>query len=197
MAFATAWGNAQSFSQEGAIQEICDAAAAVKTLQCNFTQTKSLKMLDDEMVSHGVLYCKQPDQLRWEYTSPYSYIFILNGTKVSIKKGDRSDVIDVNQNKLFKEIARIMMNSVLGKSLSDKKSFKTSVTLSGDAYVTTLLPLKREMKDMFTKIVLYYDRKAKVINRVLLYEKNGDSTNIVLSEIKKNNSINATVFQID
>ncbi len=187
---------AQSVNQEKAIQEISNAAAGITTMQCSFVQTKTLKMLGDKMVSKGVLYCKQPDMLRWEYTSPYTYTFILNGGKVSITKGSKSDVIDVNQNKMFKEIARIMMNSVLGKCLTDKNSFKTSVTGSGQTYIATLVPLKRELKQMFTKIELYYDRQAKVVNKVKLYERNGDFTDIELINIKKNVSINASLFKI-
>ena len=188
---------AQKFTEDDAIIEISEAAAALHTMHCNFTQTKSLKMLGENMVSKGKLDCNQPDKLRWEYTMPYNYIFILNGTHVEIKKDKQSDVIDVNQNKLFKEIVRIMMNSLLGKCLSDKKSFKATVVQSGNSYIATLIPMRREMKDMFSKIVLYYNRSAKVINKVLLHEKNGDSTTIELIDIRTNINIDASVFKID
>ena len=69
---------AQSFNEQRAIKEISSAASSLKTLQCDFVQTKSLKMLGDKMVSKGKMYCSQPNQLRWEYISPYSYIFVLN-----------------------------------------------------------------------------------------------------------------------
>ena len=178
---------AQKFTEDDAIIEISEAAAALHTMHCNFTQTKSLKMLGENMVSTGKLDCNQP----------YNYIVILNGTQVEIKKGKKSDVIDVNQNKLFKEIVRIMMNSLLGKCLSDKKSFKATVVQSGNSYIATLIPMRREMKDMFSKIFLYYDRSAKGINKVLLHEKNGDSTTIELIDIRTNINIDASVFKID
>ena len=95
--------------------QIESVAASMKTMQCDFAQTKYLRMLNDKMVSTGKMYYQQSDKLRWEYTSPYSYAFVLNGSKVLISKGSRSDVINVNQSKFFKEIARIMMNSVVGK----------------------------------------------------------------------------------
>lgn len=187
----------KAFTQQEAMEEIGNATAAMTTMQCDIVQTKSMRMLGENMVSRGKLYCKQPDRLRWEYTSPYSYIFILNGTQVGIKKGHRSDVVDVNQNKLFKEIARIMMNSLLGKCLSDTGSFRAVIGQSGDKYVATLTPLKRELKQMFTNIVLYYDKDAKVISKVVLHEKNGDTTTIELTNIRENVSIDESVFQIN
>ena len=189
-------GMAQNFNEQRAIQEISNAASAIKTLQCDFVQTKSLKMLGDKMVSKGKMYCSQPNQLRWEYISPYSYIFILNNNNVLLKKGNRSDVIDVNQNKMFKEIARIMMNSVLGKSLTDKKDFKVIVSGNSQQYTATLVPLKKDMKQMFTKIMLHYDVKAGMVKKVDMFEKNGDNTVIELVNIKKNSQINASVYSV-
>lgn len=186
---------AVTFNQQAAIKEISAAAAALKTMQCDFVQTKSLKMLGDKMVSKGKMYCSQPDKLKWQYLTPYQYTFILNGNKVGINKGSRSNVVDVQKNKMFKEIARIMMNTVLGKCFSDK-DFKTSVVQKGRTYVATLIPLKKEMKQMFTKIVLHYSKDAATVTEVELHEKNGDSTVIELKNIKKNAPINATTFKV-
>ena len=91
------------------IDHINQVAHSLKSMQADFVQTKTMKMLGDKMVSNGKMYYQQSDKLHWEYTTPYSYTFILNGDKVLLKKGTRKDVIDVNKNKVFKEIARIMI----------------------------------------------------------------------------------------
>jgi len=186
-----------SFAQvdnDKAIAEISNAAASIKTMRCDFEQTKNLKMLGDKLMSKGLMMCAQPDKLRWEYLSPYSYTFMLNGNKVTILKGERTDVIDVNTNKMFREIARIMMDSVLGKCLTDKKNFKISVTVAGNAYLATLVPQKKGLKQMFDKIVLHFDRSIAMVTMVELFEKNGDSTCIRLLNIKKNQPIDASNF---
>lgn len=187
---------AQKFNQAQALKEISAAAASIKTMQCDFVQTKSLKMLGDKMVSKGQMWCQQPNMLRWQYNSPYTYTFILNNNKVSVKKGVHSDVIDVNKNKMFKEIARIMMNSVLGKVLTDKTDFKSSVTQIGHYYIVTLIPQKKSMKQMFTSILLHYDTKLKLVTKVEMREKNGDTTLIEMKNIKRNTQINAAQFKI-
>ncbi len=177
-------------------QQINAAASALKTMQCDFVQTKQIKLLNDKMVSHGKLYYQQSNKLRWEYTSPYAYTFVINGGKVLISKGKRSDVINVNQSKLFGEIARIMMNSVVGKCLTDTKDFKSTITASATEYVATLYPQQKQMKQMFKQIVLHFNRKQSTVSRVELVEKNGDKTVIELKNIKTNTSINAKVFSI-
>lgn len=177
-------------------QKISQAASAMKTMQCDFVQTKHLKMLNDDMISKGKMYYQQSNRLRWEYTAPYTYTFILSNDKVLLKNKQRNDVIDVNQNKLFKEIARLMMNSVVGNCLSDEKSFKSTISIVGGEWVATLLPQRKDMKQMFQKMVLHFNQKQAIVTQVELIEKNGDRTVIELKNIKTNETINANMFTI-
>ena len=192
VAFAT-----QTKDEQKIIQQINAVASSMKTMQCDFVQTKTIKMLNDKMVSKGKMYYQQSDKLRWEYTSPYTYTFVLNGSKVLISKGKRNDVINVEQSKFFKEIARIMMNSVVGKCLTDAKDFKTSIQTTTTEYIATLLPQQKQMKQMFQKIILHFNRQKSVVTTVELVEKNGDRTVIELKNIKTNSAINAKVFSIN
>src|SRR5574344_2854073 len=64
------------------IERITRVSESLKTLQCDFVQTKQLSMLNDKIVSRGKMYYKQNNALRWQYTSPYTYTFIINGGKV-------------------------------------------------------------------------------------------------------------------
>ena len=189
-------GKAQNPQQSDIIEQINKASAQMQSLECEFVQTKFLSILDDKMVSKGRMYYQQADKLRWEYTSPYTYTFILNQNQVLLKNDNRSDVIDVNQNRMFKEIARMMMNSIVGNCLSDDKSFKTTV-VSGTDWIATLIPIKRDMKQMWNKLVLHINPDLKVVYKVEMHEPSGDYTIIDLINIKTNNKINAEVFNIN
>lgn len=189
--------SAQKIDEAKVKQQINAVASKMKTMQCDFVQTKYLKMLNDKMVSRGKMYYQQSNKLRWEYTSPYTYTFVLNGSKVLISKGKRSDVINVNQSKFFKEIARIMMNSVVGKCLTDSKDFKVSLTGASAEYVATLYPQQKQMKQMFQKIILHFNKQKSTVSKVELIEKKGDRTIIELKNVKSNAPINAKVFGIN
>lgn len=187
----------QKLNEPKVIQQINAVASNMKSMQCDFVQTKYLKMLNDKMVSKGKMYYQQSNKLRWEYTSPYSYAFVLNGSKVLISKGKRNDVINVNQSKMFKEIARIMMNSVVGNCLTDKKDFKVSLAASSTDYIATLYPQQKQMQQMFQKIILHFNKAKSTVSKVELVEKKGDKTVIELKNVKTNASINGKVFSIN
>jgi len=187
----------QKVDEEKIRQQINAVASTMKTMQCDFVQTKYLKMLNDKMVSHGKMYYKQSNQLHWEYTSPYTYTFILNDSKVQISQGDRKDVIDVNQSKFFKEIARIMMNSLVGKSFTDQKDFTSSIVEEGTEYVATLYPRQKQMQQMFQSLVLHFDKQKSIVSVVELIEKKGDRTVIELKNVKTNIPVDEKAFHIN
>ena len=189
--------SAQKVDEAKIKQQINAVASSMKTMQCDFVQTKYLKMLNDKMVSKGKMYYQQSDKLRWEYTSPYTYTFVLNGAKVLISKGKRNDVINVNQSKMFKEIARIMMNSVVGKCLTDSKDFKVDLVGSSAEYMATLYPQRKQMQQMFQKIILHFNKQKSTVSIVELIEKKGDKTVIELKNVKTNAPVNAKVFSIN
>ena len=177
-------------------QKINQTASSLKTMQCDFVQTKHIKMLDQDIVSKGRMFYQQTSRLRWEYTTPYAYIFILNADKVLLKNQQRNDLIDVNQNKMFKEIANIMMNSVVGNCLTDDKSFKSNISVAEEEWVTTLLPQRKDLKQIFQTIILHFSKKNSIVTKVELIEKNGDKTVIDLKNIKTNETINTNLFSI-
>ena len=182
-------------TEQEIIEKINSEAMNLASMQCEFVQTKKVVLLNDRMVSKGKMFYKQSNKLRWEYTTPYTYVFVLNGSKISLGKNQKN-VIDVNQSKVFKEIASIMMNSVVGKCLSDKKSFKTTIKVSNSEYIATLIPRTKEIKRLFNTIILHFDKQQSFVIRVELIEKNGDVTTIDLKNIKKNNPVNDQVFSI-
>ena len=188
--------SAQQLTEEQIKQKVNQTASAMKTMQCDFVQTKHLKMLNNDFVSHGKMYYQQSNKLRWEYTSPYSYTFILNNDQVLLKNKQRNDLIDVKQNKLFREIVRIMMSSVIGNCLADDKNYKVSIATIGNEWVATLLPQRKDMKQMFPKLILHFNAKKSVVNNVELYDKNGEKTIIELKNIRINETIPSNMFAI-
>lgn len=188
--------NLTAAQKQEATAKINKAASALKSMECSFVQTKHLKMLNDKMVSKGKMFYKQPDKLRWEYTSPYQYQFIFNGTKVYVGGKNRKDVIDTNSNKVFKEVARIMMSTVTGKALNSSADFDSDVADAGTFWKVTLTPKKKDIKQMFTKIELMFAKSNTMISSIDIYEKNGDRTNIKLNDIKTNGTINESLFAI-
>lgn len=179
------------------IEKINQTAAGIHTIECGFTQVKSLRFLNDKMTSQGKMYFDGSGKLRWEYVTPYSYTFILNGQKVNIKSAKSSQTIDIRQSKLFQSIAQVMMNSVTGKSLATNGDFECVMYVKGDEWIASLLPKKKEMKKMFKDIRLHFSSKRQMVTQVEMTEQSGDATVITLKDVKMNGRIDEKMFAAD
>jgi outer membrane lipoprotein-sorting protein len=183
--------------QKQLVEKIDKAASAMKSMQCDFTQTKSMKLLKREMKSTGVMYFKQPDKLRWQYTSPYDYTFIMNGDKVRIKSAKSTQDINVQGNKIFRQITNIILNTVTGGGLKSASDFTVEVYQSDKGYFAKLYPKKKEVKQIYNVIEIYFNASLTMVSSVRMIEKTGDETLVNLNNLKANASINEKMFSVD
>lgn len=179
------------------IEKINATAASIKTIACSFSQEKKVSMLNDKMTSKGVMYYTNAGKLRWEYTSPYSYILVINNNTVTMKSGNKKNTVDMSSSKLFQTIARIMVSSVTGKSLSNSKDFDVTMYTIDKNWVAHLQPKESNMKKMFKYIRLYFNASHTMVSKVEMVEKNGDMTTIRLNKIETNGQINNTKFSVN
>ena len=141
-------------------------------------------------------YC-QPTKLRWQYNKPYTYTFVINGNKVMIKSSNQTNIIDARQSKVFKEVTRIMVNSITGKCLTDRKQFNVTMYDNNTEWIAIMVPMTKELKSMFKTIKLHIAPKKGLVNRVVLTEKSNDVTTIYLSDYKTNVKIDEKVFSVN
>ena len=137
-------------------------------LSADFEQVKTSQLFADPEYSQGHLTYRQPDYLRWEYTSPQTLVWELDGTKGNVSPQVR-------------QIMSLILKSVSGEYLQPNDDFH--VTTNGN--IAVLTPKRRELKQLFSKVTIRMDYKTEIAEEVILYEKSGDQTNIRFRNVKK------------
>ena len=183
--------------QKQIIEKIDQTASAMKGMQCDFVQTKRMKLLSKEMPSKGIMYFKRPNKLRWQYIAPYDYTFILNDDKVQIKSSKSTKNIDVQGNKMFRQITNIILNSVTGGSLKSSSDFNVEVYKKDNTYFAKLFPKKKELKQLYQVIEIYFDSALTMVNSVRMVEKTGDETRVNLINTKLNIAVDDKMFAVN
>lgn len=183
--------------QKQIVEKIDKASSAMKTMQCDFTQTKRMKMLSKDMQSKGVMYFKRPDKLRWQYTSPYDYTFIMNGDKVQIKSMKSTKNIDVQQNKMFRQITNIILSSITGGTPRTSADFTVELWQQDKSYFVKLYPKKKELKQLYQYLEIWFDPALTKVSTVKMMEKTGDMTIVNLLNTKYGVTINEKMFATD
>ena len=183
--------------QKAMTEKITDASAKMKSLSCDFEQVKELSILDEKMISKGKMNYRQESRLRWEYLEPYTYLFVLNDKKLLMQAETSRNVMDVKSSKMFQEIVKIMMNSISGRGLTEIESFDSKYFTQGNKWVIELIPTQKEIKRIFSTIMLTFNTNDYTVDNVKLVEQNGDNTIITLLNKQFNKEIGDSVFHID
>lgn len=192
---AQALKKADAARQKTMVEKINQTAAGIRTIDCQFTQVKTLGFLNDQLTSAGrMLFMAEGGRLRWEYQQPYSYTFILNGEKAYICSAKSQQTIDIRQSRLFQSIAEVMMNSVTGKSLTTSVGFDCVMYSGGDEWQAVLTPKRKELKKLFKTIRLHFSSARQMVTQVEMTETSGDTTVITLKNVKTNGRIDEKMF---
>lgn len=160
----------------------------INTMESDFTQNKYLSVMSENIVSKGHFCFKKTNMLRWEYTTPYTYLIAINKDKMFIKDNGKINKYDINSNKMFKSINEMMVATVQGNLLSNK-DYKAKFYESDKLYMIELAPVQKAAKDFLKNIQLYIDKTDYAVVKVKMTEPSDDYTSIDFTNRKTNEPI--------
>lgn len=152
-------------AQDDLLQRIIDANSP-DALKASFVMQRHSPMLVEDIKAEGVVYLKAPDKIRWELQRPTSKVTIFNGDIPSAQR----------------------------LTLPKEKDFASSAEEVGGELILVLIPLRKDLKRMFTKIVLQADRKSLLIHDIRLSGKDSEETYIKFSNIVTNADLPQELF---
>lgn len=169
-------------SNDEIMAKLTQAAASMKSMQCNFTQNKTMSMLAEPTISKGRMCYVSPDKMKWEYTDPYPFAIKVDGEKMTKIADGKEEILDT-KNRMYQGMMKIIMSSATGKNLFDKSAFDVTISSEGNFWRADMKPKKSDMKRMFSTMTFYFEKKRDIINKVVLTEANGDNTTIQFTDI--------------
>lgn len=195
----TTWGQPKGYSTVKNMQEfqtaMAKANATLQTIASDFNQIKNLSLLSDKIKSKGKFYFKKEDKVRIEYTSPYTYLLVMNGVQVMVKDEQKTSKINARGNKAMQSVNRIMIDCMRGTVLSNP-DFKPAVFENTNSFMLALTPVTPEMKKMFRQIDVYLNKKSFEVTRLTMAEQGGDFTDMNFINTQRNTTVNESLFKV-
>ena len=167
----------------------------VNSIESDFTQEKNLSILSEKVNSKGHFVFKKENMLRWEYSSPYKYLIVINKDKIWIKDEKKTSKYDMNTNKVFKEINDIMISCVQGTIFKAGK-FTIAYFENDKYYKLELSPLQKNMKESLKKINMYFDKNVTSVSKLYMIEPNEDYTTLEFINKKLNAAVADNIFNV-
>lgn len=174
---------------------LAEASRSTLSISSDFVQEKNLSMLDEKVISKGIFKFKKENKVRMEYTEPFRYLLVINGDKVTIVDRQKSNSFSAGSNKLFSVINNIIIDCVKGTSL-DNKDFTSKIFTGEKNNLVELSPVKKELRQFFTSINVYLDKKDYSVIKIDMLEPSGDNTLIKFINKETNVTIPDAVFTV-
>lgn len=171
------------------------ANASVNTISSDFTQVKNLSLLSDKIKSKGKFYFKKDDNVRIEYTSPYSYVLVMSKGQILVKDEQKTSKISTKNSKTMQSVNRIMIDCMRGTVLNNP-DFRTTAYENATTYLLSMEPANESMKKMFRTIDVYLSKKTFDVDRLTMTEQGGDFTDMDFTNSQHNIALNEAIFKV-
>lgn len=186
-----------STKQIASFQEnVAKASKNLASLETNFIQTKLISLLENDVSSSGKLYYKRPNLVRWSYNKPNQITNILRGETLYVLEDGKPKKIDLNSNKLIKNMNVLVTNSIQG-NMFDDSMFDISYFETADNYEVKFLPKDKKMKRFFEAFNVIFNKKNYTVKSIILNETGGDSTEIQFENMQLNSTLKDSIFSVE
>ncbi len=177
-------------------KRLMDESGKINSIKSNFTQDKHLENLSIVIRSEGNFYFRQENKLKWEYTSPYYYLILINEGKFTIKDENKTNQYNIQSNKIFREINNIIINSVNG-TLIKSGDFISNFFENEKTYLVRLIPKDKNMLEIITEIFIYFSKKDYTVEKIKIVEPGEDYSVITFSNKEINAEIPDKIFTVN
>ncbi|MDX1461857.1 MAG: outer membrane lipoprotein carrier protein LolA [Marinirhabdus sp.] len=174
--------------------EVRAKANSTSTIMSDFTQTKHIGMLDENMVSKGNLAFQAPDQILWKYITPNPYKVVFKDEVLYVDSNGSKEAILLSRNKLFRSLNTLIAASIRGDMFNDD-AFEMTYSAYNGYYLAKFIPKDKKLKRFVASFELKFGNISKEVTEVTIHEPNGDFTQIVFSNRKSNIKIAPKIFQ--
>lgn len=162
---------------KAAIEKIAAANAKFTTVTCQFTQTKHLVMMENELVNRGNLTYNRPNALKMEYTSPAGDLLEVDGDNIIMVRGKKRTQISTKADSRMANLKNTLLMSIGGDIDGVAKENSAEVKfLDTPKYYVFMISKGKGAKSQYVKLELSYSKKDLTLCIMKMEEANGNFT---------------------
>ena len=183
---------------ETVLMEVEKNMSNIKTVQASFIQKKNMVMFDMPVIIKGEFKIQNPDNFSWTVLEPVEYKLII--TKENIIKWEKStgtQKMSLKENPMFKEMISQITFWFSGAYATCTKDYTVKLIKTSPAVLNFIPKEHNPVSNMLTGVTLTFQDNKKYINKIQLFEKNGDSTELLFNNVKINSEIKNSAWRIE
>jgi outer membrane lipoprotein-sorting protein len=180
---------------DSCLRAIEHAQADTQTIDARFTQTKTVSLLNEPVISTGRFLFKRPDCMRLEIESPRPATIIINGRDISIpgiSTSEQQQLSTAPMAAMFVELGAMFS----GSPAALRRHFEVAAQSTDGSIDVTLTPTLAEWQKLFRTIRLRFSEPDFVVSSMRLDDALGDHLEIAMRDVHRNAELPENAFQL-
>lgn len=174
------------------VTQVVTDSRSIKTLQTDFVQTRTVKMLDKPIVSTGKMLMQMPNQLSWRYVTPSPLTVVSKDSKLYVNNNGKRTTFDA-KSKMFEKINKLMVGSANGSMFADP-DFYVLYFKNGAQNIARFIPKNKQLTRYVKQLELIFPSGKAAVSQVKMTDPSGDTTNINFKNTRINEALPAGAF---
>ena len=191
--FAGGTLNAAASEEQEALDAIQKQYESVKTITARFVQKSYVKTMNQTLEARGKVQIKKPGKMKWVYNAPEPQVLVSNAKILWLYIPDEGQVTKVPVESIYSSNTPALFLAGKGK-LTD--SFDV-IKVSKEKGLITVVLIHKEEDNAVDRLVLVANSKSYQIVGSTVYDKLGNKTEIIFSDIRVNEKIPESTFQFE
>jgi len=191
--FAGGTLNAAASEEQEALDAIQKQYESVKTITARFVQKSYVKTMNQTLEARGKVQIKKPGKMKWVYNAPEPQVLVSNEKILWLYIPDEKQVTKVPVESIYSSNTPALFLAGKGK-LTD--SFDV-IKVSKEKGLITVVLIPKEEDNAVDRLVLVANSKSYQIVGSTVYDKLGNKTEIIFSDIRVNKKIPESTFQFE
>lgn len=164
----------------------------IRTIQADFTQTKTVAMLKKPVISTGKMAMQMPNTLSWKYLTPSPTVMISKNNRLYLSQNGKQTTLDA-KSKMFEKINKLMVGSANGSMFADP-DFYVLYFKDANGNIARFLPKNRQLARYVKQLELLFPAGKATVSQVKMTDPSGDVTTIAFKNTKINEALPAGAF---
>lgn len=178
------------------VKRVSQVQASLATLEADFEQVRTSRLLAAPSVSKGRFYFRAPDSVRWDYATPREMtVLITGGVAITYRPVEkRAERIEVGraQHRVF----RFLSAAEPLEKVMQYFSFTFRDPLVAGNYILELKPEVHTLKKRLRSVRIEIERTTYLPIKVAYTEADGDSTQYAFTNVKINAALSPDLFTL-
>jgi len=167
-----------------------------KSLSAKFNQVQTNALTKIKSTTSGTIQFKRPDKVRWDTTAPEDSRSLLVGNGVTywfyrppFDESEKGQVMIQKASQVQSKLAQLLLSGAFSQA--------KGVTIKADMETEFTLAFSGSTAGTAKSAILTVDPEEKIVRKVVINNKDGNVSEIALSEIKVGENLRDDLFHYD